>query len=245
MQEAGAPLPDWHPQFRCQGRPGRENIPTEDDRHQLHSARPPGYHRAHRGLQVRPCLVAGIRHTMERQAQLQHSIQWKELYSIVLAAVAWGHSWSTLRIRLLCGAWRPVPPTALTSWPSSAVCSSQLPHITLLYLHSTFLAHTTPSLTLSLVFTCRFSTHTPMPHKPLLTQRPSPPHFPSPRHDTLPSALPRHIHPHHIQLRNVQFYYIRTHVQPPAPQRIPCTCLRKDTHAVYHLFNVQTETTVY
>ena len=36
------------------------------------------------------------------QEQLQHSIQWKELYPIVLAACAWGHRWSTLRIRLHC-----------------------------------------------------------------------------------------------------------------------------------------------
>ena len=36
------------------------------------------------------------------QAQLEQSIQWKELYPIVLAAAAWGHRWSTLRIRLLC-----------------------------------------------------------------------------------------------------------------------------------------------
>lgn len=36
------------------------------------------------------------------QAQLQRSIQWKELYPIVLSAAVWGHRWSTLRIRLLC-----------------------------------------------------------------------------------------------------------------------------------------------
>ena len=35
-------------------------------------------------------------------AQLSHSIQWKELYPIVLAAYIWGEHWSTLRIRLLC-----------------------------------------------------------------------------------------------------------------------------------------------
>ena len=35
-------------------------------------------------------------------AQLARSIQWKELYPIVLAAEAWGHQWSTLRIRLFC-----------------------------------------------------------------------------------------------------------------------------------------------
>ena len=31
VQEAGAPLPDWHPQLRSQSRPGRENLFTEDD----------------------------------------------------------------------------------------------------------------------------------------------------------------------------------------------------------------------
>ena len=35
-------------------------------------------------------------------AQLSHSIQWKELYPIMLAAYIWGECWSTLRIRLLC-----------------------------------------------------------------------------------------------------------------------------------------------
>ena len=34
--------------------------------------------------------------------QLQHSIQWKELYPIVLAVVTWGHRWSTLRISFRC-----------------------------------------------------------------------------------------------------------------------------------------------
>ena len=29
-------------------------------------------------------------------------MQWKELYLIVLSAAAWGHRWSTLRIRLFC-----------------------------------------------------------------------------------------------------------------------------------------------
>ena len=36
------------------------------------------------------------------QEHLQHSIQWKELYPIVLAACAWGHRWSTLHIQLHC-----------------------------------------------------------------------------------------------------------------------------------------------
>ena len=35
-------------------------------------------------------------------AQLERSIQWKELYPIVLAAAVWGEQWRTLRIRLLC-----------------------------------------------------------------------------------------------------------------------------------------------
>ena len=35
-------------------------------------------------------------------SQMVHSIQWKELYPIVLAAAVWGHKWSTLRIRLFC-----------------------------------------------------------------------------------------------------------------------------------------------
>ena len=35
-------------------------------------------------------------------AQLERSIQWRELYPIVLAAAVWGHRWCTLRIRLLC-----------------------------------------------------------------------------------------------------------------------------------------------
>ena len=36
------------------------------------------------------------------QAQLPYSIQWKELYPIVLAAHVCGHHWSTLRLRFLC-----------------------------------------------------------------------------------------------------------------------------------------------
>ena len=34
--------------------------------------------------------------------QRHHSIQWKELYPIVLAAHIWGKQWSTLRLRFLC-----------------------------------------------------------------------------------------------------------------------------------------------
>ena len=36
------------------------------------------------------------------QEQLHHSIQWKELYPIVLAVCVWGRRWTTLRIRLHC-----------------------------------------------------------------------------------------------------------------------------------------------
>ena len=34
--------------------------------------------------------------------QQPHSIQWKELYPVVLATLAWGHKWCTLKVRLLC-----------------------------------------------------------------------------------------------------------------------------------------------
>ena len=36
------------------------------------------------------------------QEQLHHSIQWKEVYPIVLAVSVWGRRWTTLRIRLHC-----------------------------------------------------------------------------------------------------------------------------------------------
>jgi hypothetical protein len=35
-------------------------------------------------------------------AQFEWSIQWKELYPIVLAAAVWGKQWHTLHIHLLC-----------------------------------------------------------------------------------------------------------------------------------------------
>ncbi len=34
--------------------------------------------------------------------QAPRSIQWKELYPMVLSAATWGHRWSTLKIRFLC-----------------------------------------------------------------------------------------------------------------------------------------------
>ena len=36
------------------------------------------------------------------EEQMAHSIQWKELYPIVMAAMVWGSEWSTLRILLWC-----------------------------------------------------------------------------------------------------------------------------------------------
>ena len=33
--------------------------------------------------------------------QQPHSIQWKELYPVVLATLAWGHKWRTLKVHLL------------------------------------------------------------------------------------------------------------------------------------------------
>ena len=35
-------------------------------------------------------------------SQLQHSIQWEELFAIVAATVTWGSMWQTKKIRIYC-----------------------------------------------------------------------------------------------------------------------------------------------
>ena len=53
--------------------------------------------------------------------QMPHSIQYKELYPIVMAALTWGHQWSTLKVRFHCDN------QAIVACISSG--SSRCPHI--------------------------------------------------------------------------------------------------------------------
>ena len=167
--------------------------------------------------------------------QLQHSIQWKELYPIVLAVVTWGHRWSTLSISFRCDNQAVVQ--CLVSGTSHCLHLMSLRNIFLTaamhnlpYLHNTFPVRTTLLLTLFLVSTCRCSAH--MSHKPRPTQPPSPLLFPSTGREALPAPLPCHIHTQHLQCSHTQFHHIHPHIQPTPPQRITHTDLGTNTHAL-------------
>ena len=169
--------------------------------------------------------------------QLHHSIQWKELYTPSCWQPLHGAtsgppfaSVSCATIRPWCSAWCLARHIARTSCSSSVIFSLLLPCTISPYLHNTFPVCTTLSLTLFPVSKCRFSAH--MLQKPCPTQPPSPPPFPSTRHEALPTPLSRHVHTQHIQRSHTQLHHIHSHIQPTPPQRITHAGLGTHTHAI-------------
>ena len=137
---------------------------------------------------------------------------------------------SCATIRPWCSAWSLARHTARTSCPSSVTFSLLLPCTISPYLHNTFPVCTTLSLTLFPVSTCRCSAN--MLQKPCPTHPPSPPPFPSTRHEALPTPLSRHVHTQHIQRSHTQLHHIHSHIQPTPPQRITHAGLGTHTHAI-------------